>query len=149
MIGYTSMPNSLSTTMCAKSTMWILAKSGSVVKAVSIWASTAVPVVATVLSAATLLLTILHPAQLLFRTAWEKVTAQNSPAKNSDLYREHGITESTRIMQDEYHLDKALKIAKLGSWVGLSVLVLLSVFGLSLGNCLQVLSSKCMRVGLR
>ena len=61
------------------------------------------PLVALVLSVAILLLVGLHPTQLLFHTAWEKMTAQNPPATNGDFGREQGMPESTRPIQDEFY----------------------------------------------
>ena len=48
-------------------------------------------------------------AQLLFYTAWERMTDENPPATHSDLGRERGMPESTRTMQDGSHLVKAME----------------------------------------
>ena len=56
------------------------------------------PVVAIIPSVAILIRVGSCPAQLLFYTAQEKMTAQNSPATNDNLSREQCVPESTRMM---------------------------------------------------
>ena len=52
---------------------------------------------ATLLSATIILKVGSHPAQLLFRAAQERMTAQNPPATNGDLGRDQGVPVSTRM----------------------------------------------------
>ena len=45
-------------------------------------------------------------------SAWERMVAKYPPATNGDLNREKSAPESTRIMQDGSHLDKAIEVAE-------------------------------------
>ena len=54
----------------------------------------------------------LHPAQLLFYTAWERMTAKDPLAINGDLNRDQGMLESPRIIQDGSYPVKALEVAE-------------------------------------
>ena len=69
---------------------------------------------ATLLFVVILLWAGLRPAKLLFYTAQERMTAQNSPI-NGDLGKKRGVPMSTRMMQDASHLTKELEVAK--DWV--------------------------------
>ena len=48
-----------------------------------------------------------HSTQLLFYTAWERMTAEYLFATNGDLGREQGIPETTRTIKDGSHPEEA------------------------------------------
>ena len=76
------------------------------------------PVVATTFTMTVLSWAKSHFRQLLFYAAQERMTAEYPPATNGELCREPGISESTRKMQDGFHLvevTEAMK-SKLTAW---------------------------------
>ena len=90
----------------------LLAQSRPVVYNSSSWAYAMLPILATILLVAVLVWTGSHPAQLVFHVVLEKITAQSPPATNRNLGKEQSMPEPTGMMQDRFHLDEALKVAK-------------------------------------
>ena len=88
--------------------LWLISRSGPVVLAVSSWARTISPVMATLLTAAILPWIGSHLSQLLFHTAWEKMTAQNPPVTRIK-YLGHVLGSG------EVYMDKD-KVAAVANW---------------------------------
>ena len=53
-----------------------------------------------------------HLTQLLFHTAWERMTDEYPPSLYSNLSRKHGVPETTRIVQDRSRPVEAMEVVK-------------------------------------
>ena len=81
--------------------------SSPMVWAVSCWAYTTMPVVATIFAVSVLLQVRYYPTQLLFYAAQERMIAKYPLATNDGLGREQDMLESTKMMQDGSNLVEA------------------------------------------